>query len=381
MELSKSELKIVRNKLIKRALYKTTYSISDISQLFNLSEQHLRINILKNEDLRNYNDRENHTIDDLESYKYYLYDFLKTKEYSDSEIFYILHRESLDIQQSHKTTDYVNLYNTLYEENDVLCLEYEKLKSAYKNLFQKNKSLESDNNDLILKNSKLSESVNESQKSLSELEKENDSLKEKLLKSQQTNAKLQDEILSLTKEIENLQRFKESASKYYIEQSEKESEQQLRIHILESDLQEAYKDNNQLKQTNQNLINENSELQSLSSSIIYLQADLTTKDNLIKDLESEIQSLKTEIENLTAPSEETEHEKINSKFERVYTIAQRQQMIDIYYKNHCKRKQSLEAVRAELNISICDRHFVRILEDEGVFKSTYKKRKSIKPKK
>lgn len=375
MELSKTELKLVRNKLIKRALYKTTYPISDIAQLFNLSEQHLRTNILKNEDLRNYDNREKHSIEDLESYKYYLYDFLKTKEYSDSEIFYILHRESLDIQQSHKTTDYVNLYNTLYEENDVLCLEYEKLKSAYKTLFQKNKSLESDNNDLILKNSELSESVNESQKSLSELEKENDSLKEKLLKSQQTNAKLQDEILSLTKEIENLQRFKESASKYYIEQSEKESEQQLRIHILESDLQEAYKDNNQLKQTNQNLINENSELQSLSSSILYLQSDVITKDNLIKDLESEIQSLKTEIENLTAPSE-VETEKIDNRFERVYTDEQIQEMIAIYYKNHCKRKQSLEAVRAKMNINICDKHFVRLLQEAGVFKSTYRKRKS-----
>lgn len=375
VELSKSELKIVRNKLIKTVLYKTTFSITDISILFNLSEQHLRNNILKSEDLKNYTDREKHTIEDLENYKYYLYDFLKTNKYSDDEIFYILHRESLDIQQSHKTTDYINLYNTLYEENDVLCLEYEKLKSAFKIISQKNQSLESDNNDLILKNSELSESVNESQKFLSELEKANDSLKEKLFKSQQVSVDLQDEIDLLTKEIENLQRFKESASKYYIEQSEKESEQQLRIHILESDLQEVYKDNNQLKQTNQNLINENSELQLQSSSILYLQSDVITKDNLIKDLESEIQSLKTEIENLTAPSE-VETEKIDSKFERVYTDLQIQQMIDIYFKNHCKRKQSLEAVRAALNINISDKHFVRLLQEADVFKATYRKRKS-----
>lgn len=50
VELSKSELKIVRNKLIKTVLYKTTFSITDISILFNLSEQHLRNNILKSED-------------------------------------------------------------------------------------------------------------------------------------------------------------------------------------------------------------------------------------------------------------------------------------------------------------------------------------------
>lgn len=226
-----------------------------------------------------------------------------------------------------------------------------------------------------MKNSELSESVNESQKFLSELEKENDSLKEKLLKSQQVSVDLQDEIDLLTKEIENLQRFKESASKYYIEQSEKESEQQLRIHILESDLQEVYKDNNQLKQTNQNLINENSELQLQSSSILYLQSDLSTKDNKIQSLEDEIQRLKTEIENLTATSE-VETEKIDSRFERVYTDLQIQQMIDIYFKNHCKRKQSLEAVRAALNINISDKHFVRLLQEADVFKATYRKRKS-----
>lgn len=368
MELSKSELRATRNSLIIEIMSNSECGLQEISRIFNLSEGYLKNYILK--DIKPFQVKVEHSLEQLKEYRANIMTDLKQQRFTEKEILYIFNCKS-------SNEDLRSLYLRTFEEHEILADKYETLSLAYKSLEDKNKNLE-------LKNQQLSESVKASiklQKSLEEIKIENSDLKEKLLESQQANEKSEEENSHLNQEIENLQRFKESASKYYIEQSEKESEQQLRIHILESDLQEAYKENNKLKSVNKNLVSENSELQSLSSSIIYLQADLTAKDNKIQSLEDDIQRLKTEIENLTAPSEETEHEKINSKFERVYTIAQRQQMIDIYYKNHCKRKQSLEAVRAELKINICDRHFVRILEDEGVFKSTYKKRKSIKPKK
>ena len=140
------------------------------------------------------------------------------------------------------------------------------------------------------------------------------------------------------------------------------------------------------------LSDKDKELDSLSAELDKVQAawqDLYLKDGShtaevayykqqAKKAEETSAGLREEIKGLKAQQQQTALQKPtkgSTKFQKVYTDEQRQQMAEIYKACHYKRKLTWEQVKAQMGISISETSLVRILQEQGVFKSTYRKRK------